>query len=138
MRSFHLFASSVPASPNPGAVTSSNWNDIHQTGFISTAYAANGTVPVTVDYIRATGGAGGIALALTSASKTFTGLSGTYTVGIVYRAKKVDSGAGAITFTDLLGALFEGASSYVLTQQGQWAEFVWNGTGWDVFAGQAA
>ena len=138
MRSFHGFVSTVPPSGQPGSVTSSNWNDTHQVGFVQTAYSASGTVPITVDYIRATGGAGGIALVLTSGSQTFVGQSGSFTVGQVYRAKKIDSAAGAVTFTDLLGALFEGAASYELTQQGQWAEFVWNGTGWDVFGGQAA
>ena len=119
-------------------MTSSNWNDTHQSGFVSTAYGANATVPTSVDYMRCTGGAGGIALILTPGTQVFTGPSGSFTVGQVYRAKKIDSAAGAITFTDLNGALFEGAASYELTQQGQWAEFVWNGVSWDVFGGQVA
>jgi hypothetical protein len=138
MRSFHGFVSSVPPSGQPGSVTSSNWNDTHQSGFVSTPYSAGATVPTSVDYMRCTGGSGGIALILTSGSRTFTGPSGSFTVGQVYRAKKIDAAAGAITFTDIAGALFEGAASYELTQQGQWAEFVWNGTSWDVFAGQSA
>jgi hypothetical protein len=138
MKAFHPFVSTVPPSGNPGAVTSSNWNDAHQVGYVSTAYSASGVVPPSVDYIRATGGSAGIALQLTPLSQNFTGQSGSYTVGQAYLVKKVDSGAGAITLTDLNGALIEGAASYELTQQGQWANFVWNGTGWDVFAGQAA
>jgi hypothetical protein len=139
MKSFHPFRSAAPVGGNPGSVNAGNWNDAIPGGSVPTAYTAAGTVPTTVDYIRATGGSGGIALALTSSSQIITGPTGSFTVNQVYFAKKVDSGAGAITFTDSLGAQFEsGESSYVLTQQGQWAIFLWNGTSWDVFGGQAA
>lgn len=138
MKSFHPFISAIPPGGAPGAVTSSNWNDAHPIGSVVSAYSASGTVPTQVDYIRATGGSGGIALVLTSSSQVINGASGSFAVNQVYFAKKVDSGAGAVTFTDLNGALFEGASSYALTQQGQWAIFIWNGSGWDVFGGQAA
>jgi len=138
MKSFHTFVSAVPPSGNPGDVTTQNWNDIHQAGMVSTAYSASGTVPTSVDYIRATGGSGGIALVLTPLSQTISGPSGQFSVNQVYFAKKVDSGAGAVTFTSLNGELFEGASSYALTQQGQWAIFIWNGTGWEVFGGMPA
>jgi hypothetical protein len=124
---------------NPGSVSAPNWNDAIPGGSVATAYTANGTVPPSVDYIRGTGGSGGIALALTASSQVITGATGTFTVNQVYFAKKVDSGAGSVVFTDSLGALFEsGEASYELTQQGQWAIFVWNGTTWDVFGGQAA
>lgn len=138
MQTFHTFASAVPNDSNPSRVGSSRWNDVHQTGAVVTAFNASGVVPTTVDYIRGTGGGSGIALQLTSRSQQFIGASGTFSVNQVYYAKKVDSGAGAVTFTDLNGATFEGAASYSLTQQGQWAIFIWNGTSWDVFGGQAA
>lgn len=136
MKSFHAFLSTGTPNPRPGAVKSADWNDAQSVGMVGTAYAASGIVPTTVDYIRATGGGGGIALQLTSGSRVVTGASGSVTVGQVYFAKKVDAGAGPITFSDLGGALFEdGASTYLLTQKGQWAIFVWNGTAWEVFGG---
>jgi len=139
MKSFHPFRSLVPPGANPGAVNGGNWNDAIPAGSVPTAYTANGTVSTSVDYIRATGGAGGIALTLTPSSLLVTGPTGSFTVYQVYFAKKIDSAAGAVTFTDLNGALFEsGEASYVLSQQGQWAIFLWNGTTWDVFGGQAA
>jgi hypothetical protein len=139
LKSFHPFRSAVPVGGNPGSVTGGNWNDALPGGNVPTAYTVGGTVPTTVDYIRATGGAGGIALVLTSSSQIITGPTGSFTVNQVYFAKKVDAGAGAITFTDSLGALFEsGEASYALTQQGQWAIFLWNGVSWDVFGGQVA
>lgn len=138
MKTFHPFKCLVPPGGNPGNVTSDNWNDVHQSGSVPTPYSASGVVPTTVDFIRATGGSGGITLTLTPSANVVTGPSGTYTVYQTYRAKKVDSAAGLITFIDPNGALFDGASSYVLSQQGQWADFIWNGTSWDVFGGQAA
>lgn len=139
MKSFHPFRSLVPAGANPGTVTGANWNDAIPGGSVPTAYTANGTVPTSVDYIRATGGAGGIALVLTSGSLLAVGPNGSFTVNQVYFAKKIDAAAGAVTFTDLNGALFEsGEASYVLSQPGQWAIFLWNGVSWDVFGGQAA
>jgi hypothetical protein len=134
----HRFISTVPPAGNNGDVQTSNWNDIHQSGFVPTAYNASGVVPATINYIRATGGSGGIALQLTSGSQVFNGPTGEFTLCQAYFAKKVDAGAGAITFTDSQGALIENASSYELTQQGQWALFIWNGTTWDVFGGMAA
>jgi hypothetical protein len=138
MKTFHPFVSAITPSPSPGIVSSQNWNDAHSVGNVPTGYTASGTVPTTVDYIRATGGSAGIALVLTPSSIAITGASGSFIVNQVYFAKKIDAAAGAVTFTDLNGALFEGASSYVLSQQGQWAIFLWNGTGWDVFGGQSA
>jgi len=137
MRAWHSSLSTKPAATS-GIIGSQQWNDIQPVGCVTSAYSASGTVPTTVDYIRATGGSGGIALVLTSQSRSISGASGTFIVGQVYRAKKVDAAAGAVTFTDLNGALIEGASSYALSAQGQWCDFVWNGTSWDVFAGQAA
>ena len=131
MQSFHRFASAAPASSNPNAIKTSNWNDVHQSGAVATLYNASGVVPALVDYIRATGT---IALQLTSGSQIFSGLAGNFTVNQVYYAKNV--GAGVVTFTDSGGALFEdGSASYVLAQKGQWAIFMWNGTAWEVFGG---
>jgi hypothetical protein len=139
VKSFHPYRSATPVGGNPGSVQGGNWNDAIPCGSVATAYSASGTIPTTVDYIRATGISGSISLALTSASQVITGPSGSFTVNQVYFAKKVDSSTGLITFTDSNGALFEnGESSYVLSQQGQWAIFFWNGTTWDVFGGQAA
>lgn len=137
MRSVHPFVSPKPVSSDPTLVGSNNWNDVHPNLAVPSNYSANGTVPTSVDYIRATGGAGGIALQLTAGATPINGASGNVTGYQVYFAKKVDSGAGAITFTDSLGALFEdGQSSYQLTLPGQWAIFIWNGTVWEVFGGQ--
>lgn len=139
MKSFHPFRSLAPGGGNPGSISSPNWNDAIPCGSVPTVYSGSGTVPPTVDYIRGVGGAGGIALALTASSQVVAGATGSFTVYQVYFAKKTDAGAGAVVFTDSLGALFEsGESSYELTQQGQWAIFLWNGTTWDVFGGQAA
>jgi hypothetical protein len=122
MQQFHKFASAAPNSPNPNAIKTSNWNDIHQSGAVPTLYNASGVVPPAVDYIRATGT---IALQLTSASAIFTGQSGSFTVNQVYYAKNV--GAGVVTFSDSAGMLFEdGSATYALTQKGQWAIFIWN------------
>ena len=133
MKFFHNFVSTVPPGGNPGNVTSSNWNDAHQGGMVSTPYTADGVVPTSVDYIRANGT---FTLQLTSGSQTFNGPSGSFAINQMYFAKNV--GSGVVTFTDLNGALFEGQPSYELTQQGQWAIFIWNGTDWDVFGGMSA
>ena len=133
MKSFHTYVNGIAAGGPPGATTSSNWNDVHQTGSVPTPYNTNGVVPTSVDLIRATGGSGGIALALTPGTAVFTGPSGVFSIYQTYYAMKVDAGAGVITFTDLNGALLNGASSYVLENQWQWAIFCWNGTSWDAF-----
>lgn len=143
MRSFHTFRSTVAPAGNPGDVNTQNWNDIETVGASESVYSASGNVPTAVDYMRCIGGAGGIALVLTPGSAIVTGPSGSFVVCQVYRAKKVDTGAGAITFTSLNGETFgaSASASYALTQQGQWVEFVYvpptgGGVGsWDVFGG---
>jgi len=144
MKSVHTFVSIKPPTGNPGDVSSPQWNDVHQSGFTPTTYAASGIVPPTVDYIRASGGAAGIQLQLTPATVNVNGASGQTQVNQAYFAKKVDAGAGAVSFVSLNGELIEGQASYELTQQGQWAIFIWNpGVNgqagfWEVFGGQPA
>jgi hypothetical protein len=139
MRAWHSSLSTKPAATSAsGIIGSQQWNDIQPVGYVTSNYSASGTVPTTVDLIRAIGGSGGIALLLTPKLSSISGASGTFYVGQVYKAIKADAAAGAVNFADLNGALIGGASSYSLTQQGQWAEFSWNGTSWDAFGGQAA
>ena len=144
MKSFHTFASTRPPTGNPGDVDSPQWNDIHQSGVVPTLYAAAGIVPASVDYIRAVGGAGGIQLQLTPSSQTLQGASGQFQFNQVYFAKKVDAAGGAVTFVSVNGELIEGQPNYALTQQGQWAIFIWNPPAganpgfWEVFGGQIA
>jgi hypothetical protein len=97
-------------------------------------FSANAVVPVGVDVIRGTGGAGGITLTLTPASYVVQA-SGAVTITVYqsYQAMKVDAGVGPVTFVDPNGALFNGQSSWDLVDQYQWATFAWNGTGWEVF-----
>jgi hypothetical protein len=88
------------------------------------AYSVNSTVATSVRYGQATGGAGGITLTLQSTLLA---------VGQIQRFKKMDSAVGAITFVDSNNAQFEGQPSYLLTNQWQWADFVWDGTQYTVF-----
>jgi hypothetical protein len=86
----------------------------------------------STDVIKATGGAGGITLTLTPAiDPTGDPTNPTYLYQVYY-AKKDDAAAGAITFVDPNNALFNGQPSWQLTNQHQWAIFIWNGVGWDV------
>jgi hypothetical protein len=137
MKSFHPFASVTPPSGLATDIKTSNWNDIHASGAVISAYAANALVPTSVDYIRGTGGTAGILLTLTSGTVVVVGPSGTFNVNQVYFAKKTDLGVGAVNFVDSAGALFEGQPTYALTQFGQWAIFIWNGVSWDVFGGMS-
>ena len=72
-----------------------------------TPYSASGTVPASVQGIKAVGGSGGIALELTA--------GGTYAI------VKYDSGAGAITLT------YGGVSIYELLTQYQFVLLSWDG-----------
>jgi hypothetical protein len=103
----------------------------NETGVSPKAFSASGVVLPSVDLIRATGGASGIALSLTEAIYPTNSPQGPLFLYQVYYAMKVDAGVGVITFSDG-GALFNGQSSYVLNNQWQWAIFMWNGTSWDV------
>ena len=94
--------------------------------------AANAIVGDTVDYIKATGGAGGIIITLTPGID-FTGDPTNPTVLYqVYYVRKDDAAAGAITIVDPNNALFNGQASWVLNNQYQWAICIWTGAGWDV------
>lgn len=94
---------------------------------------ANTTVRRVIDYIKATGGAGGITITLTPGIDASADPTNPIFLYQVYHARKDDAAAGAITFVDLNGALFNRQPSWVLNNQDQWAIFIWNGTGWDVF-----
>lgn len=122
----HKFVTAVPDGGNPGDVKSSNWNDVHNWGLASTAYSANANVPNTIEVIEGTGGAGGITLSLPSAAAN---------ANKVFYAKKVDSGAGAVTINDVAAALIDGDSSYVLLNQWQYVVLQSNGTRWNVIGG---
>ena len=50
----------------------------------------------------------------------------------VHQAVRIDAGAGEVTFIDSSGALFNGASTYDLVNQYQWATFIWDGSNWTV------
>jgi hypothetical protein len=105
---------------------------VFENGAARTAYSASAVVPASVDFIAATGGAGGITLTLTPVIYP-TGSPGSPRMLLsVYYAIKSDAAAGVVIFIDPNGALFNGQSSYELTDQYQWAIFCWNGVGWDV------
>jgi hypothetical protein len=133
MRAFHNFISPKPPTADPTLVSSQNWNDVQPAGVCPAAYTASGIVPTQVDYIRATGGANGIALQLTPGIFQAQGPNGTVGIYQTYFAMKVDAGAGVVTFSDVNGALINGGATYTLENQFQWAIFMWNGTSWDVF-----
>jgi len=98
------------------------------------AYSANAVVLPSVDFIKAIGGSGGITLTLTrGVYPTATGSPSFPTfLYQVYYARRDDAGAGAATFIDPNGALFNGQASWELTDQYEWAIFIWDGTGWNV------
>jgi hypothetical protein len=97
-------------------------------------FSSTSVVPPGADVIRASGGAGGITLTIAANAYQAQPASGvTVTAYETFKAIKVDAAVGAVTFLDSNGALFNGASSYALVDQYQWAEFAWNGTGWDVW-----
>lgn len=99
----------------PG-LTIADWNSSHLVTLAAVAYSASGSLPAppnVPDVAEATGGSGGITLTLPSAAAN---------PGALYRIKKVDSGAGAITIQDAASATIDGAANYVLTNQYQ---YVW-------------
>jgi len=105
---------------------------VFENGAALTRYSASAVVPASVDFIKATGGAAGIALTLTPMIYP-TGSPGSPTfLYSVYYAMKDDAAAGAVSFIDPNGAMFNGQSSYELTDQYQWAIFCWDGIGWHV------
>ena len=112
--------------------TSAFLSPVFKSGTAQQRYAANAVVPTSVDFIKGTGGAGGIVLTLTPAIYT-TGdpTSPTYLYQ-TYWAMKDDVAAGTVTFVDPNGALFNGQASYVMNNQYQWAIFIWDGIGWHV------
>ena len=96
---------------------------------VPTAYSANATVATTVVYGQATAGSGGITLTLQS---------GSLVTGQKQRFMKMDSAAGVVSFVDSGSKTFNGSSgwaqtSWSLVNQGQYAEFVWDGTQFTVF-----
>jgi hypothetical protein len=103
-----------------------------ENGAALTRYAANAVVPAAVDFIKATGGVAGIQLTLTSAIYQTGNPASPTLLYQTYYAMKDDAGVGAVSFVDPNGALFNGQSSYELTDQYQWAIMVWDGIGWHV------
>jgi len=94
-----------------------------------TAYSANANVASSVVYGQATAGAGGITLTLQSTLLT---------IGQAQLFMKMDSAAGAVMLTDSAGATFNSLSgwaetSWLLVNQGEYANCVWDGTRYTVF-----
>ena len=94
-----------------------------------TAYSASASVAASVKYGQATAGSGGITLTLQSSLLS---------VGQKQRFMKMDSAVGSVTFTDASGKTFCGLggwaqTSWELVNQGQYADFVWDGTQYTVF-----
>jgi len=121
----------VLSQPSTSALINSN-----ETGVAPKNFSASGVVLPSVDLIRATGGASGIALTLTRAIYPTNSPQGPLNLYQVYHAIRIDQGIeggnGLVTFSDPGGALFNGGSDWVLENQWQWAIFMWNGTSWDV------
>lgn len=118
----HVFSSTISDGSDATLVRPSNWNDTHILGIAS---VSTGTaLTSTSDYVRATGGSGGIALTLPAASARS---------GQPYTIKKIDSGAGAVTVTPAGADTIDGAANYILLVQWQYVALVSNGsTGWEV------
>jgi hypothetical protein len=112
--------------------TNATLTPLLQNGAALQRYTANAVVPISVDFVKATGGAGGITLTLTPAIYPTGNPTNPVFLYQTYYAMKDDVAAGVITFVDPNGAMFNGQSSYVLNNQYQWAIFVWDGIGWHV------
>jgi hypothetical protein len=95
-------------------------------------YSANAVVPAWVDWIKATGGAGGITLTLTPGATPTGDPTNPRWLYEVYYAMKDDAAAGIVSLIDPNGALFNGQPWYDLTNQYQWAIATWDGIGWHV------
>lgn len=89
----------------------------------STTASTTSNIGLNAGIVEATGGVGGITLSTQSASVP---------TGQIYTIKKVDSGAGAVTISDLAGANFDGDSTYILADQWQYVTIQWNGSRWNV------
>ncbi len=88
--------------------------------------SGSGTVAynaVIFQTVEATGGVGGITLTLQGTSMA---------VGYCYTIKKVDSGVGAVTIIDSTSKLFDGDSSYILSDQWQFVTVQWTGSRFDI------
>lgn len=89
----------------------------------SATASTTSNIAVTSGIVEATGGVAGITLSTQSASLVS---------GQIVTVKKVDSGVGAVTLTDLAAANFDGDSSYVLSDQWQYVTVQWNGSRFNV------
>jgi hypothetical protein len=108
----HSFQSAQAAASNRALVDGPRWNASHAITLASVAAAATGNVANTTEVEEATGGTGiGITRTLPSAAAN---------PGMVIRCKKMDSGAGTVTYVDQAGALIDGVGSYVLSNQYQY------------------
>ena len=94
--------------------------------------SASGPVLPSTDFIKAVGGAAGIVLTLTGHSFPTGKPTSPLVLFQVHQAVRIDAGAGEVTFIDSSGALFNGASTYDLVNQYQWATFIWDGSNWTV------
>lgn len=116
----------------PTQASTDNSTRIATTAFVvtsnllpATAFSTTTNVPATTKHVSATGGAGGITLTLQSASMGS---------GWPVYLKKVDSGVGVVTITDVSGgSVFEGYTALTLANQWQWAILIWTGTQYLVF-----
>lgn len=117
----HTFVSAKAEGSDPSLVGPTEWNEVHTLGV--TALSANTSLTSAHDYVRATGGAGGIILTLPAASSS---------AGLTFKIKKIDSGVGAVTVAANSGDHIDGSVSYVLGQQYQFVEVSCDGAVWDV------
>jgi hypothetical protein len=107
----HGFQSAQAAASNRALVDGPRWNANHTITLVSVAASATGSVANTTEVEEASGGGSGIVRTLPSAVAN---------PGMVIRCKKIDAGAGTITYVDAAGALIDGASSYILSNQWQY------------------
>ena len=97
----HIFSSGKSDDADATLVRPVNWNDVHVHGI--TSVSGNTTLNTTHDYVRGTGGAGGITITLPAAAGQ---------TGRVYLIKKVDSAAGSVIVegagAETIGGLYKG------------------------------
>lgn len=121
----HQFVSSVPAGGDPGDVTTTAWNQTHNSSLQSEAFTANTTLP-TSGLDRFQVNTSGITITLPSAAAN-AGLMFYGMMGV----------AGSCTIVDAAGANFYGpgswgVSSWEFSNQGQWGIFISDGANWIV------
>lgn len=123
----------VPTSPTAAGGT--NTTQVATTAFVTaaiaagllvpTAFSATGNVSATVLYAQVTGSASLITLTVQSSSMV---------AGQKQRFMRMDTGVGVVSIVDVAGKTFNGQSSWQLNNQWQFADLIWDGTQFTVFA----